>query len=602
MKRYLDLIPLYAKVHKRQNRMTLLCIVFSVFLVCAIFSMAEMATVMELDRLNTKHGTISLGDVLDTTMGQTLFLTAAVLFVLILMAGVLMISGSMNSTIAQRTRFFGMLRCLGMTKAQVRKYVRLEALNWCRVAIPIGLITGVFATWLLCFGLKSLFGNEFATIPVGRISWLGILSGALIGLITVLLSSRAPAKKASNVSAITAVSGNADALVNASAVHLRPFAIETELGIHHAIERRKNLILMTGSFVLSIALLFSFLSLIDFVGYLMPQSVATEDFMIASDDGNNTISQSIIDQLRNIEGVENVFARRSDLNQHALWFHDNTVSDETIDLISYDDFDLDALAQDGVLRHGTHLEKLKDGQPGVLATSDQNSLWKIGDQVEINNQKVTIEGLLKYDPFSADGLTQGRMTLIADNSTFSALTGIQDYSMILLQTGTLSDQSLEQIKQLVPSNCSLTDERELKTSGTYQAFLFCVLTFLLIILLVSALNIINCLSMSVSARIRQYGTMRALGMDDHQLRKMIFSEAITYASLGCGIGCILGIALNKGIFDLLITSHYAYAQWSIPLGGVAFVICFVIITIFIAVTGPLQRIKETSITNTINEL
>ena len=42
MKSYLSLIPISAKVHRRQNRMTLLCIIFSVFMVTAVFSMAEM--------------------------------------------------------------------------------------------------------------------------------------------------------------------------------------------------------------------------------------------------------------------------------------------------------------------------------------------------------------------------------------------------------------------------------------------------------------------------------------------------------------------------------------------------------------------------------
>ena len=38
MKSYLSLIPISAKVRRRQNRMTILCIVIAVFLVSAIFS------------------------------------------------------------------------------------------------------------------------------------------------------------------------------------------------------------------------------------------------------------------------------------------------------------------------------------------------------------------------------------------------------------------------------------------------------------------------------------------------------------------------------------------------------------------------------------
>ena len=55
MKSYLNLIPISAKVHRRQNRMTLLCIVFAVFMVTAIFSMAEMGARMESTRLVEKQ-------------------------------------------------------------------------------------------------------------------------------------------------------------------------------------------------------------------------------------------------------------------------------------------------------------------------------------------------------------------------------------------------------------------------------------------------------------------------------------------------------------------------------------------------------------------
>lgn len=42
MKSYLNLVTISAKVHKRQNRMTILCIIISVLLVTTIFSGADM--------------------------------------------------------------------------------------------------------------------------------------------------------------------------------------------------------------------------------------------------------------------------------------------------------------------------------------------------------------------------------------------------------------------------------------------------------------------------------------------------------------------------------------------------------------------------------
>lgn len=62
-----------------------------------------------------------------------------------------------------------------------------------------------------------------------------------------------------------------------------------------------------------------------------------------------------------------------------------------------------------------------------------------------------------------------------------------------------------------------------------MAFLLFVYGFLTIITLVTILNIMNSISMSVAARIKQYGVMGAVGMDAHQITKMIAAEAVTYA-------------------------------------------------------------------------
>ena len=206
MKSYLSLIPLSARARRRQNRMTLLCIIFSVFLVTSIISMAEMGIKMERNRLLQKHGSLSLQELADSAMGQSLLLTAGVLCLLILAAGVLMISGSINSSVAQRTQFFGMMRCIGMSSRQIRRFVRLEALSWCRTAVPAGLALGILTTWALCAALRFLVGEEFSRIPLFGVSLSGIISGILVGVITVLLAAGAPARRAAKVPPAAAVS------------------------------------------------------------------------------------------------------------------------------------------------------------------------------------------------------------------------------------------------------------------------------------------------------------------------------------------------------------------------------------------------------------
>lgn len=146
------------------------------------------------------------------------YTAAIILFILVMTAGVIMITSSLNSNIMQRTEFFGLMRCIGATPKQVMTFVNKEALNWCYFAIPIGVITGIVVIWGLCAILRELSPEYFGSIPMFSLSMPSVIAGIVIGLLTVLLAARSPAKKAAKVSPLIAASGNA--------INLRPIQKE----------------------------------------------------------------------------------------------------------------------------------------------------------------------------------------------------------------------------------------------------------------------------------------------------------------------------------------------------------------------------------------
>ena len=572
-------------------------------MVTSVFSLAEMSSRMEQTRLVEKHGNISYGDLFNSTTGQTLLLTSVILFLLILTAGVLMISSSLNSTVAQRIKFFGMMRCIGMSKKQIIHFVTLEALNWCKTAIPVGVILGIIVTWVMCIVLRFLVGEEFSNIPLFGISFIGIASGILVGIITVLLAARAPAKRAAKVSPVSAVSGNFE-LKNRKSHKVTPgvLKVETVLGIDHAIAVKKNIILMTGSFALSIILFLSFTVLIDFVNCIMPQSASTSDIDIFSGDSSGSIDSGLAELISNMEGVKQVYGRRSYFEIPVGSDGDEGVS-STVDIVSYDNFDLKCLKKDHTLKKGSDLSKIYGNSKYVLATSDPYSSWKVGDKISIGNDELVIAGLLKYDPFSSDGLTNGKITLITSGETFIRLTGVKDYSLLMIQMkGDATDENVGEIQRLVEGKYEFQDKREQRTGGTYLAFVFCVYGFLGIIMLVTILNIVNSISMSVSTRIRQYGAMRSVGMSGHQIVKMIAAEATTYAVCGGVVGSAVGLLANQFFYKKLITDHFPYSVWCLPMTSLLVIVVFAIVAAGISVYGPAKRIKNISVTETINEL
>lgn len=604
MNSYLSLIPISAKVHRRQNRMTVLCIVFAVFLVTAVFSMAELGMRAQQERLIEKHGSAEAARLGSTAMGRDIYLAAAVLSVLVLLAGILMIAGSMNRTAAQRTKFFGMMRCIGMSRRQIICFVRLEALNWCKTAVPAGILLGVAAAWGICAVLRLAVGGaggEFENLPLFGISRMGIAYGAASGILAVVLASGAPAKRAAASAPVTAVSGNAGYAKHArGGVNARAFKIETALGIHHAVSAKKNLVLVTGSFALSIILYLCFLVLIDFAGYLLPQDAGRADIVISSADGSNSVDSALAGEISGMDGVKRVFGRRSSLGI-PVQINGKKTGTGTADVVSYDDFDLDCLVKNKVLKKGSDISRVYGDSRYVLAAWDKNSSLRIGDTIQAGEEQLEIAGLLKYDPFSEDGLTHGGVTLIVSGRAFQRLTGESGYSLVLVQTeADASDADAQAIRQAA-AGYEFRDERDMDTSGTYRAFVVCVYGFLAVIVLVTVLNIVNSMSMSVAASIRQYGFMRASGMDGRQITKMIAAEAFTHALSGCIVGCAAGLPAHWLLYNILIAGHFAYAAWSFPVKPLFVILLSVLLAAAAAVCVPARRIGKASVIEIISE-
>ena len=138
-------------------------------------------------------------------------------------------------------------------------------------------------------------------------------------------------------------------------------------------------------------------------------------------------------------------------------------------------------------------------------------------------------------------------------------------------------------------------------NAEFWAFRLVVYAFLAIIVLMAALNIINSTSMSVSARTKQYGAMRAVGMDGRQLTKMIVAEVFTYAISGCIIGCVLGLLLNKMIFEAFITPYFGEI-WHIPISEIIIILLIIFASSVAAIHAPAKRMRNMAITATISEL
>ena len=519
---------------------------------------------------------------------------AVILFIIVLLAGVLMISGSMNSNIANRTQFFGMMRCIGASRQQVIRFVRLEALNWCKIAVPAGILMGTIISWGICGGLRYVVGGEFAVTPVFKISPVGLISGAVVGIVTVLLAAQSPAKRAAKVSPMSAVSGNMENTATVyHAAKIGVGKIDCSLGIHHAVASKKNWCLLTASFALCIILFLSFSIVMDMVRLLLPSlNVTSADLALASYSNEMVLDRDLVDEIRKIDGVANAYGSSYMGNIPAT---SSRTGIDHINIVSYDDTLLDYAK--GNIAQGTLNEVYGDSNKVATVFNKNNSL-KVGDTIQIAGTEVEISCALSQGLFGDD------LIVICSQETFDRLMGQEKYGLIGVQLEKdATNETVAQIRRLENDDIVITDQRESnRTNNTsYWASRIVCYGFLAIIAVITLFNIINSISMSVSARTKQYGAMRAVGMDDRQLTRMISAEAFTYAVSGLILGCGMGIPFSRFLYTLMITHHFGVA-WHLPIALLAVVIAFVFISAVIAAHAPSKRIRNMAITATINEL
>ena len=521
-----------------------------------------------------------------------LYGVAAILVVIVVLAGIMMISGSLNAGVAQRTEYYGMLRCIGAGKRQVKRLVRREALHWLLLAIPAGAVISTLICWVICAVLAYGIGGEWAGMPVGRISWIGIGIGVLVGTITVILAAAAPAKRAAAVSPIAAVSGSGDGQ-NAGMAKLGKAPVPIALGFHHVFAKKKNLLLMTASFALSIILFLTFSVMITWIeNALTTNKPYSPDISLYYSDYSAGLGSDLADDLRGIAGVKHVYGR-----MHRLTEVENCEKANKIDLISYDEIQF-AWARADLLRGDIEAAANETGK--VIIAFEKGTAFELGDTMDVNGKTLTVAALLSDSPFSAGS----NPTVICSEETFSEIFGACNYSVIDLQLKKgYGDETVADIRSIVDDKVILSDRREgnTETNSTYLAFSVLVYGFLAMVAMITVFHIINSISMSVIARQRQYGMMRAIGMDSSQLRQMITAESLGYGISGCLVGCAAGLPLHAWFYRATISNYWGIA-WQIPWPQLLIIIGVVLCSAFVAARGPVRRIMSRPVTEAVGSL
>src|SRR5690606_41618377 len=213
-----------------------------------IFQESEsIARTLELDRYGTNNDLLRYQFVSSHDgFVVTLYLLMAIILGVIMIGSISLIYNAFGISVADRSRYLGMLASVGATKRQKRNSVFFEGMIISVISIPLGILGGLAGIAITFAVVNPTFRGVLGldvSFEVKMNIWTLLLTIG-ISLITVLLSVWWPAKRAAKVSAIDAIRQTQDVKLSSKQVKTsklvrKLFGIEAEIALKN-IKRNKR--------------------------------------------------------------------------------------------------------------------------------------------------------------------------------------------------------------------------------------------------------------------------------------------------------------------------------------------------------------------------
>ncbi|RMC93209.1 ABC transporter permease [Clostridium autoethanogenum] len=200
-------------------------------------------------------------------LNKQLYGIAGVIIGIIVIATIAVIYNSFQISVIERMKQFGLLRAVGATPAQIRKVVLREASIISAIGIPLGLLSGIFAMFVVSKIFSIMSDTAFNNLKI-VIPYYVLVISALVGVISIYLSAFIPARAASKVSPLVAISSRTSISKEKISkkrgnILKRFFNIESLMAFKNIKRNKKKFRVTVFSMVISIALFIFFSSFIN---------------------------------------------------------------------------------------------------------------------------------------------------------------------------------------------------------------------------------------------------------------------------------------------------------------------------------------------------
>lgn len=546
----------------------------------------------------------------DSSM-KALLVLSIIVTVIIIVTSVYCIKNSFNISITEKTKEYGILKSVGATTSQIKKSVYYEAFLLGSVGIPIGVISGVFASFILIhvvnFFIRSMFvGNEYL---IFKISYLSILISIILSIVTIFMSSKKGAKIASKTSPMVLIRGNNDILVNSKKLKT-PKYINKLFGIggvvsYKNIKRNKKkyrttIVSIVMSVSVYIALSYFVNTAFDVVKmvkgdytYNLVYTSYTKDYNL---NYNNVLNFSKHDTVKKYSVVRTStitgnFKASKDFKKYNAYMSEEKPILNSVTFIS--------VGKEEYLRYisklGLNYNSVKD--KGILI--DNNIGYdtkkklevsynmtdnKKGDIINFTSMKedktfdMELASVTNIRPFGYEN-NYGSLVMVVSDEYMEKLDKLESVSLYV------ESKDPDKLQSDIDKMCKDTegcyvnnvDATVKQMKSIYTVIAIFLYGFIIVISLIGITNIFNTITTNMTLRKREFATLKSIGMTSNEFNRMIFLESFFYIFKSLLIGIPIGVLLSYLIFKGF--TNQVLFSYKVPFKGIIVSIAIVCLLI-----------------------
>lgn len=568
----------------------------------------------------------------DSTFSMLLSIAEVVIFIIIF-TSIFCIRNSFAISTTEKMRMYGMLSSVGATKKQIKKSVLTEGFILGLIAIPIGIICGIIAVFVL-LKIVNLFLGDFLFNNIDgmvfKVSFIAIIISIILGFVTIYFSAISSAKKASKVSPIDNLRNTNDIKISSKKLKTpklikNVFKTGGVLAYKNLKRSKKKYRTTVVSLTVSI---FVFISMFTFINEGFKQSgnyYQNYDYNYRITFNNNS-SMDEINEIRNLDSVNAsylvYYAKSSILiddiskiNPEEPLECEYDKNDKCIkkyarlNIILLDDStfksyvkkvkgNYDYLKDKGIL---TDMYRFYDNK-SKKEYEDRIYTYKSGDTIDsklLNEDNISIDiGLVSnIMPYGFENVYSNGGYIVLNNKYFNNIDYYgADLMIDSLDTEQLTNNILNIDSEL--NYCDMDEEAKAEKSIVIVISIF-LYGFIGVITLIGVTNIFNTITSNMELRQKEFAMLKSVGMTKKEFNHMINLETLFYSSKSLIYGSILGIIGSYFV-------HRAFAgkidtQFVLPYKAILICILFVFIVVYMIMKYSMNKINKQNMIETIRK-